>query len=68
MKVPANAAKHPISELIEKLQSLPLGTTFEYVEDHQALYGAEVPQMDLGTTYQFAVLAVEGFNPPREWK
>lgn len=67
MKTPTNAAKHPISELIEKLQKLPAGTTFEYQEgeDSSCFFGGETPDMELGTAYQFGVVIVEGFNPSR---
>ena len=62
-QTPSNQCKHPISELIERLQKLPDGTTYEIVDE--SLYGGEVPYGDLGTSYQMQIDICEGFNPPR---
>ncbi len=64
VKLPSNHLKHPIKRLIENLQSLPEGTTYETEDD--LLWGGETLEHDLGTGYQYTVKIVEGFNPPRD--
>lgn len=60
---PKNALPGDIAQLIERLQRLPPGTTFEEVEGE--FWGGEVPSDTLGTGYQLRINVVEGFNPPR---
>jgi hypothetical protein len=64
MLKPDNALPNPISKLIQHLQSLPEGSTFQYEE--APFYGGETPDHNLGTSYQLRIDICEGFNPPRE--
>lgn len=63
MQLPSNKREKPISELIQRLQALPEGTTFD--EEEPEWWGGEDPNMDLGTGYTLRINIVEGFNPPR---
>lgn len=65
VKLPANKMKNPISRLIEELQKLPEGTTYEETSEDGMLYGGEVPEMELGTSYRRVIDITEGFDPPR---
>jgi hypothetical protein len=60
---PSNKLRHPIEELIAKLQGLPTGTTYE--EECTDFYGGETPDMSASTSYQLTIDICEGFNPPR---
>lgn len=64
MQQPSNKLEHPISKLIEELQRLPVGTTYEQVDGE--FWGGEIPHTSLGTGYQMRINIVEGFNPSRE--
>lgn len=57
---PNNALEKPISELIEKLKSLPPGTT--YREEEGEFYGGQcvINGKNLGTGYLMKISVVEG--------
>jgi len=64
-RVPHNAAPYPISELIERLQKMPPGTTFR--ENESAFYGGQAVidgAQRLGTAYQIDVDVIEGWVQP----
>ena len=62
MNMPSNALKRPISELIEELQKLPAGTTFENLYDENMFYGGQTnaPGTTLGTSYKLVFDICEG--------
>lgn len=60
LEKPTNALKLPISELIERLQKLPPGTTYKEVGSE--FYGGGSRETGLGTGYQMRIEIVEGFE------
>lgn len=66
---PVNAAGKPIKELIERLQALPAGTTYDEDEPEWFVGQTQIGSKWLGTGYQLRINIVEGLvcpHPPAD--